>query len=200
MFNKYSIHQKSRLALLIWLAVVLGTISLVIPPDSRANGGAAVFTQDSGPFNVQLFISPTPPVPTVPAHFTMIVTRRSSDVPVTDATAFVEPAMSGMPMPGVTGQRFIQNQSRPDQYDVDVPVAMEGVWNFKVTIVSPGLGTTNFIANAKVEKPDAPWPIIIAILVALPALAGLTWWFLFRKQAEDDDEEEDPKPEVKVGT
>ena len=185
--------------MVVWSLLAVASLGLLAPTNTQANGGTLVFNQDSGPFNIQLAISPTPPVPTIPAHFTMVVSKSSSDIPVADATSFVQATMTGMPMPGASGQRFIQNQSRPNQYDVDVPVTMEGNWNFSITIVSPSVGQTTFTAQSQVEKPDAPWPIIIAILVALPALAALTWWFLFRNQ-KDDDEEDEGNPEVKLGT
>ena len=197
-------NQWRTVGLALWIALSLLIGWAAGPGITQANGGALIYTQDTGPFNVQLALSPTPPVPTLPAHFTMILTRRSSEVRVTDATVLVEPTMNAMAMPGIASQRFVQNQARPDQYDVDVPVSMEGIWDFKINIISPTVGQTSFVANAKVEKPDAPWPIIIAILVALPALAGLTWYFLFRKQDDDEDDEGGEtgkgKPEVKVGT
>jgi hypothetical protein len=182
---------------------------LVAPYTTLANGGTLIFSGDTGPFNVNLLISPSPPTPSVPAHFTMILTKKSSDQPVTTATITVEPEMPGMAMPGVVGARFIQSPARPNQYDVDVPVSMEGMWRFNIRIIDPQLGSTTFTADAKVEKPDAPWAIIIAILIGLPVLAGMTWFFLFRGQKDDDEDDEDDEDEgdkgkgqaeVKVGT
>ncbi|MBN9388847.1 MAG: FixH family protein [Chloroflexi bacterium] len=194
----------------IWLGLIVAVLSLVLPMNVLANGGTPIYNGDTGNFNVYLLISPSPPVPTVPAHLTMIITKKGTDTPVTAATVLVEPTMPSMAMPETGGQRFIQTPSRPNQYDVDVPVTMEGEWTFKLTITDPQYGTTSFTANAKVEKPDAPWPIIIAILIVLPVLAGLTWFFLFRggnsKDDDDEDEEDDEDEdqgkglrEVKVG-
>ncbi len=195
-----------KVGLAVWLVLVLLTLGLLaMPRTGLANGGTVVFSGDTGPFNVNLLISPSPPTPSVPAHFTLLLTKKGSDQPVTSATITVEPEMPGMAMPGVVGARFIQAPGRPNQYDVDVPVAMEGSWRFNITITDPQLGSTRFTADAKVEKPDAPWAIIIAILVGLPVLAGMTWFFLFRGQKDDDDEDEDNDKgkgpaEVKVGT
>lgn len=192
-----------------WLAIFCLALGLVSPSTSLANGGTLIFSGDTGPFNVNLLISPSPPTPSVPAHFTMILTKKSSDQPVTTATITVEPEMPGMAMPGVVGARFIQNAARPNQYDIDVPVSMEGMWRFNIRIIDPQLGSTSFTADAKVEKPDAPWAIIIAILIGLPVLAGMTWFFLFRSQKDDDEDDEDEddegdkgkgQAEVKVGT
>lgn len=198
--GKFKSNGRSLIAWRIWLSGLIATalVSLVLaaPAIGQANGGTPVFNGDSGNFNVYLTISPSPPTPNVPAHFTMILTKKASDQPVTGATVFVEPTMTGMAMPGLAKQRFVQTQGRPNQYDIDVPVTMEGTWLFAVTIVDPGLGDTTFTVNTKVEKPDAPWPIIIAILVALPLLVGLTWFFLFRKTGDDDDDDEtDDEPQ-----
>lgn len=183
--------SKLNLWLAGWLSILLLALVLIAPTTGQANGGTVIFNGDTGPFNVYLVISPSPPTPNVPAHLTMQITRAGSDQKVTGASVFLEPSMPGMEMPGLTGQRFIQNPANPNQYDIDVPLTMEGLWRFKITIVDPQLGQTSFQADARVEKPDAPWPIIIAILVALPTLAALTWWFLFRKQDEDDEDDED---------
>jgi hypothetical protein len=199
-----------RRFLKLWLVLILAAVSFLIPSTTLANGGTPIFNGDIGNYNVYLVVSPSPPTPTVPAHLTLILTRKGADQPVTSATVLVEPNMPGMAMPGVGGQRFLQTPGRPNQYDVDVPVSMEGQWRFKVTITDPQLGTASFEADTKVEKPEAPWPIIIAILIALPLLAGLTWYFLFRGQEknddddDEDDEEEDEdqgkgRREIKVG-
>jgi hypothetical protein len=174
-----------------WLVLIVATLGFLIPSTTLANGGTPIYNGDVGNFNVYLLVSPSPPTPTVPAHLTMVVTKKGSDQAVTAATVLVEPSMPSMAMPGGAGQRFLQNPSRPNQYDVDVPVSMEGDWRFKITITDPQFGTTSFVAETKVEKPDAPWPIIIAILIALPLLAGLTWYFLFRGQDNEDDDDDD---------
>jgi hypothetical protein len=196
-----------RWGLAVWLAGFWLALLAISPSTSLANGGTLIFSGDTGPFNVNLLISPSPPTPSVPAHFTMILTKKSSDQPVTTATITVEPEMPGMAMPGMVGTRFIQSPARPNQYDVDVPVTMEGMWRFNIRVIDPQLGSTSFTADAKVEKPDAPWAVIIAILIGLPVLAGMTWFFLFRGQKDDDDEDEDDEgdkgkgpAEVKVGT
>lgn len=198
---------KKQLGLTGWLLMTLLSLHLVLPATSQANGGTPIFNGDSGPFNVYLILSPTPPTPNVPVHFSLLLLQRGTSRAVTTATVILEPSMPGMEMPGVTRQRFLQAQGQPNRYELDVPLTMEGQWRFNITIVDP-LGQTSFVADAKVEKPDAPWPIIIAILLALPTLAGLTWWFLFRGQSNDEGEDEDGDEEdegnnpreVKVGT
>lgn len=179
----------------IWLVLITVVLGLALPASALANGGTPIYNGDVGNYNVYLLVSPSPPVPTLPAHLTMVITKKGSDTPVTAATVLVEPTMPSMAMPGSTGQRFIQTPSRPNQYDVDVPVTMEGDWVFKLTITDPQYGTASFTANAKVEKPDAPWPIIIAILIVLPVLAGLTWFFLFRGSSDKDDDDDDDDDE-----
>ena len=163
------------------------------PFSASANGGTPIYNGDIGNFNVYLLVSPSPPTPVVPAHLTMIVTRKSSDDPVTEAVAMVEAEMIAIPTPGSTSLRFIQEPGRPNQYDVDIPVTMEGDWRFKITIDDPNFGTVSFNAEARVEKNDPPWPIIIALVISLPLFAGLTWYFLFRESgnldAEDDEDE-----------
>lgn len=181
----------------VWLVLLILTVSLLTPATARANGGTPIYNGDIGNFNVYLLISPSPPTPTVPAHLTMVVTKKGTDQPVTAATVLVEPSMLSMPMPGSAGLRFVQMPGRPNQYDVDIPVTMEGDWRLKITIIDPLLGTVLFTADTKVEKSDIPWPIIIALLVALPLLAGLTWFFLFKDESgldeEDEEEEEDQR-------
>ena len=76
-------------------------------------------------------------------------------------------------------------------YDADIPVGMEGVWRLNLQVVSGQFGQTNFEVDLKVEKPSAPWGVIIGILVALPALAGITWWLLFRKENKLDEDEDE---------
>lgn len=172
-----------------WLVVFAGILSLW-PQLAVANGGTIVANGDKGPFNISLLASPSPPSPEIPVHLTLIVTKAGSDTPVKDATVIASPTMPGMAMPGAEPRRFFQTPSRPNQYDVDVPVGMEGLWSLNIQIISPELGQTAFDINLKVEKPSAPWGVIIGILVAMPLLAGLTWWLLFRKAgAEDEDEE-----------
>ncbi len=186
-----------------WLALsglLIAGLLVVIPGPARANGGTVIFNGDTGPFNVYLVLSPSPPTPTVPAHLTMLVTQKSSDRAITGATVLIDPEMTGMAMPGAERKRFVQSPDRPNQYDVDVPVAMEGIWRFKITIADPRLGTSTFSADTKVEKPDAPWPVILAILIALPVMAGMTWFFLFRGQQDEDvDEDVDEADQAEQG-
>ncbi len=179
----------------IWLVLIVAMLSFLMPSTSLANGGTPIYNGDIGNFNVYLLVSPSPPTPTVPAHLTMVLTKKASDQPVNTATVLVEPSMPSMAMPGSGGQRFLQTPGRPNQYDVDIPVSMEGDWTFKITITDAQFGAVSFVAITKVEKPDAPWPIIIAILVALPMLAGLTWYFLFRGQDKDDEDDEEDEDE-----
>lgn len=186
-FLKLLLGKASRLALLIWLIM----FSLVLPSTSLANGGTIVFVGDKGPFNITMIMSPSPANPDVPTHIDIIMTKKGTDQPVTSATIIVLPEMPGMAMPGVVGQRFSQQQGRPNQYIVDMPLTMEGLWRLNITISDPQLGSTEYTFDAKVEKIDAPWAVIVGILVALPVLAGLTWWFLFRNLNNDDDNDDD---------
>lgn len=174
------------------LAWITALAILIWPQAASANGGTIAVSGDKGPFNVTLVYSPSPPTPGVPLHMTMILTKASSDNPVNDAVVIANPTMPGMAMPGGSEpKRFVQTASRPNMYDVDVPVAMEGLWNINLQIVSPQLGQATFDVNFKVEKPSAPWGVIIGILVALPLLAGVTWWLLFRNKSGDEAEEEE---------
>jgi hypothetical protein len=184
-------RQKARWFGLSWLLSGLILI-LLWPQVAAANGGTIIVNGDKGPFNVSLLASPTPPSPEVPVHLTLILTKAGSDTQIKDATIIAKPTMPGMAMPGADEpKRFIQTTSRPNQYDVDVPVSMEGLWSLNVQIISPQFGQTSFDVNLKVEKPSAPWGVIVGILVAMPLLAGLTWWLLFRKSGEDEEEEEE---------
>ena len=188
-FLKPLFCKASRLALLIWLI----SLSFVVPSMTLANGGTIVFVGDKGPFNITMIMSPSPANPEVPTHIDIIMTKKGTDQPVTAATIIVLPEMPGMAMPGVVGQRFTQRQGRPNQYEVDMPLNMEGLWRFNITISDPQLGSTTYTFDAKVEKIDAPWAVIVGILVALPVLAGLTWWFLFRNLNNDNDDDDGEK-------
>ncbi|OJV99083.1 MAG: hypothetical protein BGO39_16615 [Chloroflexi bacterium 54-19] len=164
------------------------------PFPALANGGTPIYNGDIGSFNVYLLISPSPPTPVVPAHLTMVITRKSSDDPVTEAVVTVDPVLLATPVSGATRLKFYQTPGRPNQYDVDIPVATEGDWRFDIIIDDPKLGVVSFNAQTRVEKSDPPWPVIIALVIALPLLAGLTWFFLFRESADlefEDEEDED---------
>ncbi|NWJ47588.1 MAG: hypothetical protein HXX08_17165 [Chloroflexi bacterium] len=165
-----------------------------------ANGGTIIFAQDVGPFNVIVSRSPTPPTIGASVHLSILITKASNPQKVTDATVIVNPAMPGMDMPGVTPVRAYRGQTE-NTYDVDIPVNMEGQWTYNIQVISPQLGESNFPVKDKVEKADAPWIIIIAILVGLPIMAGVTWFLLFRKTSSDDEDEEktisEPTPESK---
>ncbi len=186
--RRFSLISKIFSVILAWALALSSGFIWVVP--AQANGGTIAVSGDKGPFNVTLIYSPSPPSPTVPLHLTMTVTKASSDNPVNSATVLATPAMPGMAMPGATPVRFVQAPARPNMYDADVPVGMEGLWSLTVQIIDPQLGQTSFDVSFKVEKPSAPWGVIIGILVALPALAGLTWWLLFRdKNATESDDE-----------
>jgi hypothetical protein len=186
--QNWSLARGSGLALAICLGLLIG---LFFWPQQavHANGGTILTDGDKGPFNITLVASPSPPTPEVPVHLTLIVTRVNSNKPVNDASIIATPSMPGMAMPGVEPKRFLQTVARPNIYDVDIPVGMEGLWNMNLQIISPELGQTTFDVSFKVEKPAAPWGVIIGILVALPLLAGVTWWFLFRGQSSEEEED-----------
>jgi hypothetical protein len=179
----------------VWLAL----LALLVPNSLQANGGSIIFAQDSGPFNVIIIASPSPPNPNVPLHLNVIVTKASSPEKITDATIIFDPSMPGMEMPGLTKLRHYPGQT-PNTYDVDIPVSMEGRWRVNITIISPQFGQTTITIEVTVEKPSAPWLVIILILLGLPILAGVTWFFLFRPSAEDDEadenEDEEAQPEI----
>ncbi len=162
---------------------------LFFPQIAGANGGAIAFAGDRGPFNVTIQYSPNPPNPGEPLHLSMLLTKASSDVQVKDATAIAAPSMPSMAMGGAEPVRFTQTASRLNLYDVDIPVGMEGIWQVNIQIISPQLGQTQFELPFKVEKTSPAWGIIVGIMVALPLMAGLTWWFLFRGTPEEKSEE-----------
>jgi hypothetical protein len=173
------------------LLVSLLMLVVASPLTALANGGTIVFAQNVGPYNVVVTRSPTPATPNVSLHLSILITRASSPQKVTDATVIVSPSMPGMEMPGSVPVRAYRGQTE-NTYDVDIPVNMEGIWQFDIQIISPQYGQATFILKDTVEKPEAPWAIIIAILIGLPMMAGLTWFLLFRKttDAEEDDKED----------
>jgi hypothetical protein len=173
------------------LLVSLLMLVVASPLTALANGGTIVFAQNVGPYNVVVTRSPTPATPNVSLHLSILITCASSPQKVTDATVIVSPSMPGMEMPGSVPVRAYRGQTE-NTYDVDIPVNMEGIWQFDIQIISPQYGQATFILKDTVEKPEAPWAIIIAILIGLPMMAGLTWFLLFRKttDAEEDDKED----------
>ncbi len=179
---------KTKINILPVLAIML---ALLLPATALANGGQIIYADNQGPFNVVISRSPSPPTPEVALHLSILLTRASSAQKVTDATVTIMPAMPGMDMPGTAPVRTYRGQTE-NTYDADIPVAMEGSWNFQVTVISPQFGNVTFTISDKVEKPQVPWVIIVGILIGLPLLAGLTWFFLFRKTVDDEDEEESP--------
>lgn len=172
----------------------IGPLFMLTCQVARANGGTVVYNGDTGPFNIYMVLSPTPPTIEAPVHFTLLITKKGTDLPVNSATVLIEPQMSEMAMPEVGSQPFLQNPARLDQYDVDVRVQMEGEWKFLVTVSDPQIGQTTFLVETRVEKSNIPWTIIIAILVGFPLMTWLSWRFLFKegnnKNTEDEDEEE----------
>jgi hypothetical protein len=164
---------------------------LVVPLQASANGGSIVYQGDTGQFNITVLMNPTPAIPTAPLHFDVILTKRGSPDPVNGATVIIDPSMPGMEMPGVVPQRLGKSQTRTNQYEVDLDVSMEGLWRFQFQVIDPALGSVNFTVDQKVEKVNAPWAVIVGIIVGLPVLAGLSWFFLFRKTDEDDEDDED---------
>jgi|GEM_PF-2371242 len=178
----------TRLFISGWLLALL----LIATQSSaaQANGGTIIFVDNVGAFNVIVTRSPSPPTPNVSLHMSMLITKANNPQKVTDATVIVSPDMPGMAMGGVVPTRAYRGQTE-NTYDVDFPVNMEGQWVFQIQINSPQFGVSDFTVKDKIEKPDAPWIIIIGILVGLPILGGLTWFFLFRKSGMDDDEDEE---------
>jgi hypothetical protein len=185
-FGKNVIGRRSLVALLLALG-----LALIAPLTANANGGSIVYQGDTGQFNITVLMNPTPAIPTAPLHFDVILTKRGSPDPVNTATVIIDPGMPGMDMPGVVPQRLGKSQTRPNQYEVDLDVSMEGLWRFKFQVVDPALGSANFTVDQKVEKVNAPWAVIVGIIVGLPILAGLSWFFLFRKVDDDDEDDED---------
>ncbi len=169
-----------------------------VPVVAQANGGTIVLTEDKGPFNVTVIASPSPPQPGVPLHLNVLLTKASSPQRVTDATVIFDPSMPGMEMPGSEKLRHYPGVT-PNTYDVDIPVSMEGLWRINITIISPQFGQTSFPIDVTVKKPEAPWLIVVLILIGLPIMAGLTWFFLFRKSDDDDDEEDTNLKSQKTG-
>ena len=177
-----------------WLFLLSLTLWL-LPSMALANGGTIIYPQQGqtgniGPFGVLVTESPSPPSPDVQTHLSVLLTKANSDARVIDATILFTPGMTGMAMPDAPSRRSYAGQ-QPNTYDVDLPLSMEGDWSVTLTIHSPTYGDANFDLSLKVEKPSAPWPFIIGILVGLPVLAGLTWWLLFRGGSADDDEDEE---------
>jgi YtkA-like len=175
---------------LVGLLVALG-LALLAPLTASANGGSVVYQGDTGQFNIVVLMNPTPAIPTAPLHFDVILTKRNSPEPVNSATVIIDPSMPGMEMPGVVPQRLSKSQTRTNQYEVDLDVSMEGLWRFQFQIIDPALGSASFTVDQKVEKVNAPWAVIVGIIVGLPVLAGLSWFFLFRKGDEDDEDEDE---------
>jgi hypothetical protein len=183
-FNNYRVEKRLLLALLLGVG-----LALLLPLQTRANGGAVVYQGDTAQFNITVLMNPAPATPTTPLHFDVILTKRGSPDPVNSATIIVDPSMPGMEMPGVAPQRMTKSPIRPNGYEVGLEVSMEGLWRFQFQILDPTLGAANFTVEQKVQKLDAPWPVIVAIIVGMPVLAGLSWFFLFRNTEDETDEE-----------
>lgn len=179
----------------IYLALVVGLmaslLAVALPKSALANGGTIIFSNDVGNFNVLVTETPSPPTPDAETHLSVLLTKRNSDAMVTDATVIFNPDMPSMAMQGQGSKRAFPGQA-PNTYDINLTLGMEGSWVVHVTVHSPTYGDAQFDVNLSVEKPSAPWPFIIAILVGLPVLAFLTWWLLFRKQSDDDDDDDEP--------
>ncbi len=179
--------KKNYIVLLLVFAWSM--LILILPGQTWANGGTLIFGNDVGPYNVTVSESPSPPSPDVSTHLSVLLTKAKSDLQVRNANIIFTPAMSAMAMPDVGSRRSFQGQT-PNTYDVDLPLNMEGDWVIHTQIAAPGFAPATLDLNLKVEKPSAPWPFIIGILVGLPLLGFLTWFLLFRGGHDDDDDEE----------
>lgn len=179
-----------KVCLALFACLMAGLLATIVPSLALANGGTIIFSQDVSNFNVLVTETPSPPTPDAETHLSVQLFKRNSDTLVRDATVIFNPAMSSMAMPAGGSKRAIPGQA-PNTYDVNLSLAMEGTWVVHVTVHSPTFGDAQFDVNLSVEKPSAPWPFIIAILIGLPILAFLTWWLLFRNQGRDDDDDED---------
>ena len=175
-------------------ALLALVVSFGIAPVVSANGGQVIKEGKFGAYNAIISATPWPANPGN-LHLSMVLTRADAPDPVSNATVIFSNEMPGMAMPDAKPVRAFQG-SRPNIYDVDIPLSMDGDWQVNVQIIG-ALGQADIPLTLKVEKPTPPWGLIIGLLVGLPMLAAGSWFFLFRK-SDDEDDEDAPAPAPQV--
>ena len=174
------------------VATVIGGI-IGLGGSSDKGGSRTVFAGKVGAYSLTLNRAPDPPVPDVPSRLTLRVQTAADAQPVDDASVMIVPNMPGMPMPGMTDARFSHTAS--GQYEVSVPVSMEGYWFFDVKLDNSRLGTAQFRFEDRVEKPATPWALIALLVVGLTVGAGLiAFGVLSGRHDGNDDDDEDAGP------
>ena len=170
-------------------ATVIGGI-LGLGGSSDKGGSRTVFAGKVRVYSLTLNRAPDPPVPDVPSRLILRVQTAADAQPVDDASVMIVPNMPGMPMPGMTDARFSHTGS--GQYEVSVPVTMEGYWFFDVKLDNPRLGSAQFRFEDTVEKPATPWVLIVLLIAGLTVGAGLIAFGVWggRHDGNDDDDED----------
>ena len=143
-------------------------------PVSEANGRATlVYSQEKGPFNIDLSIIPGRAV--VPStHVSVLIRSTEDDGIVTDAEVLLSAT-------GPTGSTELgpipaENCFAPQFYETDLKFDLIGTWGVKLSVSSP-LGTESVSLDLEVEEGgnNINWIMISAIVIGIFAIGLFIW-------------------------
>ena len=171
-----------RLASVLLVAAVL---LIAAAQQVSANGRVLSFDrQQAGPYRVSLGTIPNTPV-VGNIHLTVTVEDSATDEFVLDASVVVigeGPGDNPMGLGPVAAER---NLREPTYYEVNTSVDAVGQWDFTVLIdAAPGLAETTFTLEV-VEASPLGGLAILAVLLGLVTVLGLSVRAYFRQRKRD---------------
>ena len=143
-------------------------------PVSEANGRATlVYSQEKGPFNIDLSIIPGRAV--VPStHVSVLIRSAEDDGIVTDAEVLLWAT-------GPTGSKELgpivaENRFAPQFYETDLKFDLIGTWAVELS-VSSTIGTERVSLDLEVEEAgtNINWIMILAIVIGIFAIGLFIW-------------------------
>jgi len=145
-----------------------------------ADGGAVLLHQQTGPYVVTFFASPTPPRAGM-VDLSVLVQSAATLDPVLDSDVHISLAKSGPPV-DIHATRSQANNKL--LYAASAPLRDPGLWRYSVTI-SRQAADPIVISGSLTVNPEQPKLAAYAAYLALPFLAlailALHQWLRFRK-------------------
>ncbi len=156
----------------VWLLAVGGTLAA---PGCLANGGTArLVDRPAGPYVVSVFTDPTPLV--TGAVDLSVLVRTPAGTVVDGAQVNILAAKPGSDAASAIRQPATRDAATNKlYYAAKFRIGEPGRWRFAIDVAGPaGQGTVEF--EADVEQAGAlDQPVILAVLLVVPAL-GISWW------------------------
>ena len=157
----------SRIVASFCLALCLGLALVCLLPlhIAYANGVATteVFSGPAGSYRVVVYAI-GPRLVLGNAHLTMLLYDRANDTLITDAhVAFSARGPEGASLGPISAYHEL---TTPQYYDVNLPVDVEGEWDFTIAI-DGRLGAADVTFPLMVEQPVVNWGAVMGMLVLL---------------------------------